>query len=507
MYYGVVMDCPDEVHIDVAVNDDDMAAYLTLRLENGKDFPPLKSDILREALRDRGVMKGIDEKALEDIASGGTLNEKVLVAKAVAPKDGSPGSIYVEVKPKERSTYDRGVDAEKRVDHYGEREGFITYVRAGQVIAGYVPPAKGEPGFTVTGKIIEAEPGKDITFSKCQGKNTKIVGDKLIAEREGILLRDEGTFSVMREIAIDGDLGIKTGSVLLPLEADIDLTIGGDIKSGFTVQCRNIVVYGSVEDATVTAKVLDVKKGIVGTSAKTVTADLVTAGYIAGTRRIKAKYLQVAREISGGSRIEADFVRSSIIQECSVTVKYGVWTDYLFGGNRVWAGVNIEESAEYRAWSARLADIEKTLGEMKEKSLQLLKKEDSVRAMASRMPNNPVVQKEWMKITEAKENIAKAERAKQALEQKIREHMEKMFFDGSAFILVRLGFVKPTDKKSALQPVNELKIRDFSYDKSRPLTPGIFLLKDNAVVHSKEYALKDFQELAEKYRAAAMGTP
>lgn len=492
------------MEININITKDERQAFLTI-ISDGEDKPKeLTVDEIKQTLSEKGVIEGINENILEQICQNRKFDHKFLVAEAIPPEIGENGEIQIKVKLKERPTYDKGVDAERKVDHYGVREDFIKYVKESDILASRIPPTRGTNGFKVTGKKIEGILGKDVSWSDVQGKNTKVVGNDLIAIKEGILKSEGSKLNIEQNIILERDLGIKTGSIILPLEADIEMIIPGDIKSGFKVQCHKITVMGNVEDAKITAKIMEVKRGIVGTSDTPIVVDYLTVGFIIGTRKIKSKFVNVKKEISGGSTIQADFVRSHIIQECSITAKYGVWTDYLYGKNNIWVGIDIYENEEYNNWLQKLEDFDKELKKMKSSSQNLLKKADSVKEMAARMPNNPLVKKEFEKLNEVVNKISNIEKVKEALERKLQLHQDKMYVSGSPFILVKFGFAKKTLTKDQVKPHNNFTIKESSYERSKPLITGLYTLKGEEVTVDTKYNPREINEIVENYKKASV---
>ena len=492
------------MQIDIQIIKDKRKAFLTVIPDEVDTSQVLTIDKLTHALSDKGVTKGLKENVLDQICRNKIFNKKILVADAIPPKTGENGKIQIKIKPKERSTYDKGVDAEKKVDHYGEREGFITYVEENDVLAIRIPPTRGENGFTVTGKLIEGIRGKDIAWLNYQGKNTKIVGNDLIAIIDGVLIKEDSKFNVEQTVMLQQDLGIKTGSIIIPLEADVEIIIPGDIKSGFSAQCKKITVMGNVEDAIVTANMLEVKRGIVGTSDKEIVADYLTTGFIIGTRKIKSKFLDVKKEISGGSTIHTDFLYANIIQECSITARYGVWTKYLYGTNDICVGVDVDEQTEYNKWIEQLDGVDKALLETKESNKSLLKKASSIKEMAKRMPNNPAVKKELDNLIMIEDKISKIEKINEALKRKLQLHQDNMYVSGSSFILVELGFTKNGITKKDVKPVNNFTIKEFSYEKSKPFITGIYTLRNEEVIGEPDYNIQDIKDIMENYRNVSL---
>ncbi|MFC1725323.1 flagellar assembly protein A [candidate division KSB1 bacterium] len=488
------------MEIKIKITDDERKAFLTLVTEENEKPEKITSDELKNALSEKGVNTGIKENILLDICRNKRFNKEYVAAEGIPPQIGENAKIKIAVKSAERSTYDRGVDAAKKVDHYGVREGFIIYVKSGDLLAFRVPPAPGKNGKTVTGKDIEGILGKDISLTKIQGINTKIDGNNIFAAKDGIFNKKENKISVDQIITLPGDLNFATGSVILPLEADIELTVPGDIKSGFKVQCSKITVMGNIEDAQVTAKYLEVKRGIVGKSDLPIVADNLSADFITGSRKIRAKYLEVNKEITGGSKIFANFVRAKIIQECAVTVRYGLWADYLYGNNDILAGVDIDENEEYLVWIRQLKGVEKVINEESLKNRSLLKKEDAIRSMAERMPKTPSIQKELRNLNDLREKLQKFEKIKRVLKERLKLHQQKMYISGSPFILIRYGLTKDMKAKGESKQFNRLYIKEIPFSSSRDQESGLYLLKGQEVVIDPNYNINDITQQAENYK-------
>ena len=489
--------------MEIKISNDERQAFLIITSEDNTP-QELTVDKLKQALEEKGVLKGIKESTLQLICQQKYIGNKYIVAETIPPKTGDNAKIEIKIKPKERSTYDKGVDAEKKVNHYGVTEGFITYVKSGETLATRIPPTRGQKGYTVTGKEIEGILGKDIGWLNFQGENTKVSGNNLIAVKNGVLNKEDSKLNIQQNITLEQDLGIKTGSIILPLEANIEMVVPGDIKSGFTVQCYKITVFGNVEDAKITAKILEVKRGIVGTSDMPIIADNLTTNFIIGKRKIIAKFVDVKREITGGSTIQSDFVHSNVIQECSIIARYGVWTNYLYGSNNILVGVDISESEEYNKWEHQLKGVENALKEMKSSNQQLLKKADSIREMAKRMPNNPSIKNELQKVNEIITKINKIETIKNALEKKLQSHRDKTYISGSPFILVEYGFTKKAMIKDRKKAINNLTIKEISYERSKPLITGLYTLSNDVIIANPKYNINDFKDIMENYKNASL---
>ncbi|MFC1553609.1 flagellar assembly protein A [candidate division KSB1 bacterium] len=484
------------------ISKDEKKAFITVLDEENGARPVIEE--LLDSLNKIGVYKGINEKVLKQICRDKLFNRKYQIASVIPPKKGDNAKIKLITKKKERSSFDKGVNKDIKVDHYGVREDFLTLVRKDQLILKRIPPTQGESGFSVSGKEIPGLFGTDVSWKLLSGNNTYVRDNCLFASIDGALERIEGSFNVKNIITLENDVGLKTGSIILPLDADIELIVPGDVKNGFTVQCRDIKIMGTLGDAKVKAKSLEVNRGIVGTSDLPIMADHIKTGFINGTRRIKSKYIEIKKEATGGCEIHSDFVKSHILQECKIVSKYGVWTKYLFGKNDILVGVDVTQNEKFENWNRQLKGVVNILNETKEKNHGLIKKADKVKAMAKRMPDNPKIKDEVKKTNEVMFKITKLENIKNSLEKEIQKHFKLMYVGGSAFILIEFGFGKKTLETENKKAINNLTIRETTYDRTQPFITGMYTLKNDIVVANSKYNVLDMNKLVENYKEASL---
>ena len=114
---------------------------------------------------------------------------------------------------------------------------------AGQPLARKLPPEHGQPGRTVTGKVIPARNGKDMPTPL--GRNVHMADDgaTLIADINGLVTFIAGKINVEEIFTVPGDVDLKTGNVMF-LGTVI---VQGNVEDGFSVKASgNIEVRGSV---------------------------------------------------------------------------------------------------------------------------------------------------------------------------------------------------------------------------------------------------------------------
>lgn len=234
-----------------------MVAYLSCSLPQG-GAPVQMQDVLQEAAR-KGITVPLDVEAIERTLREGADN--VLIARGQPPVAGENGRLQSLIPAmKEKSP---------RIDENGLADfrelGDIFTVQAGDVLIRRIPATEGIPGHTVTGRVLPAKPGKNITFaSKLEG----VIPDPndpdvLIAAISGCPV------IVKNGVSVDPVYSVK----------NVDLHCGnisymgavhvtGDVHTDMTIKASgDIYVDGTVENAMLEAGGdIIVKGGIIGSS-------------------------------------------------------------------------------------------------------------------------------------------------------------------------------------------------------------------------------------------------
>ena len=129
------------------------------------------------------------------------------------------------------------------VDHYDLR--FVQNVEAGSVIARWVPLDEAAAAGADSRFVSE-----DRQFPAGKGTGIKRdVPDKLYAAVNGSVSYRDGKIVVDESITVPGDVNFHTGNI----NFIGNLTVGGAVRTGFTVQGRDINIQGQVEGARVEA--------------------------------------------------------------------------------------------------------------------------------------------------------------------------------------------------------------------------------------------------------------
>jgi uncharacterized protein (DUF342 family) len=191
---------------------------------------------------------GIKEDFLRDFADRPVYREKVEVAEGIKPIDGRDAYIQYNFETDQsKARLREGING--KVDF--KELNIIQNVVEGQPLAKKIPPEKGTPGKTVTGKRIPAKDGRDTGLPLGKNVHANGDGDTIIADMNGQVVMVKGKINVEPVYTVQGDVNLKTGNIIF-LGAVI---VNGNVEDGFSVKAAgNIEVNGTVAKAELDAE-------------------------------------------------------------------------------------------------------------------------------------------------------------------------------------------------------------------------------------------------------------
>ncbi len=278
----------------VDITDLEMKAYITVN-PPGPGGADLSVDSIKSMLKNNGVVYGVKEDVLESFESDPSYGVVVLAAEGVKPVHGQDARVnyafetdHSKVQLKEKNG---------RVDF--KELNLVQNVVEGQVLAKRVPPDKGSPGRTVTGKVLPAKPGRDAQIDV--GKNVKLSedGSTATAAINGQIMLLAGKISVEPVYVVPGDVNLRTGNILFLGT----VVVKGNVEDGFSVKAAgNIEVMGNVGKCTLDAEGdVIVHQGITGKS----------GGYVKAGQGVWAKFIENAHVEVGGYVVVSDGIINS----------------------------------------------------------------------------------------------------------------------------------------------------------------------------------------------------
>jgi hypothetical protein len=232
--------------VSMDITDGEMKAIVVIS-EPGPGGADISADYLRSFLQSNGAVHGAREDMLAEIETSPRYGRPIVVAEGTRAHDGADGHVAYNFRMERDAVTLKEKDG--RVDFKDISR--VENVVAGQLLARKVPPEAGQPGQTVTGKIIPATRGKDCGLAV--GKNVRLAEDGLsaLAEINGQVLLLGGKINVEPIYTVPGDVNLHTGNILF-LGTVI---VRGNVEDGFSVKAAgNIEVFGSVGKCVVDAE-------------------------------------------------------------------------------------------------------------------------------------------------------------------------------------------------------------------------------------------------------------
>lgn len=196
----------------------------------------LSADILTQALKNHGILTGIDAEAVSicclALRAGRSL-EDFLVAKGALPADACDAFIDYKVQPT-RTVAEYATTDDGGVDYHSAN--LFENVRAGETIAVLQPAVPGKEGRTVKGRALPAAnaPGHVPTMNAGDGVELQNNGAEAVACIDGHVVMTGDSISVSDELCISGDVNHETGNI----DFVGNVVIHGDIYDDFNVRAE-----------------------------------------------------------------------------------------------------------------------------------------------------------------------------------------------------------------------------------------------------------------------------
>ncbi len=278
-----------DASLSAELADSEMKAYL-MAYPPGDGGTDPSFDQVVSFLQMNGVVEGIDQAAIQGFVEDPLYRESILVARGIPPKNGQDARVRYsfDLDPGQVTLK----ETNGRVDF--KELNLVQNVVQGQILARKEEAERGEPGRTVTGKLLPTTDGKDVEMPV--GKNVRLTDDgkSAIAEINGQVVLSAGKIAVEPVHVIAGDVNLRTGNVLFLGT----VLVKGNVDDGFTVKAAgNIEVMGSVGKSNLDAEGdIIVHQGIAGKNASTIRSG----------RSLWAKFVENARVESGDLVVVSD---------------------------------------------------------------------------------------------------------------------------------------------------------------------------------------------------------
>lgn len=419
--------------VKVSVSEDKLTAFVQIPSDPPPSLP-FDEEVLYEALRDAGIVYGIDDEAVSRAATGETPDEKIPVATGTPSKTGDDAWIEFKVDLESDRTPKVGTDG--RIDY--KNIDFLRNAPEGAVLAVKHSRTEGVPGMNVLGKEISAMKGRDKILPI--GSNTYASKDKmqLFAKTDGSIVYTGGRVNIHPISTISGNVSVETGNI----DAIGSLKVCGDIDAGYIVKVGgDLEVSGNVMDATVeVGGNVMVKGGFIGQGKGRIVAQgNVTVRYVESQLIIANGDIHIGGEamnarLMSGNAIYFKSAKSKLVGG-DITARNLIWARDVGNdtGTITVARVGFDPMlmSEYNKAKREIERLETDLARVKEGLLVLIKLE-----MDGKLPEakKPVLEKLRQFQSTAPEQIEAHQKKKAELEQKLKENsVAKIAIEGKAY--------------------------------------------------------------------------
>ena len=240
----------------VRISYDEMEAFLLLPVP-AFDVPYELEEILA-TIKVSGVKFGLDEKKVADMVKEEFYNQECLIARGIAPIDGTDASYTFHFDKNLNKKPTRREDG--TVDYWSIHS--VELVEEGQLIATYNEPIEGSNGMNVKGKVLMAKKGRPLPPLTGKGFVRSEDNKTYTSTTEGKIEMSGNRILISRVHEVQGDVGLKTGNI----DFRGDVVIHGNVPTGAVIKATgSITIDGNVEGCLIEAnKDVIIRGGMLG---------------------------------------------------------------------------------------------------------------------------------------------------------------------------------------------------------------------------------------------------
>lgn len=256
------------------IDERHMWVSLSLNKPEAEEEVTLSADFVVQYLRDNGIVAGIKEEAIEALVEQAPYGKEIIVAEGKQAENGMDG-IYKYLVPLEDTKSKPVVNKDGTVDYANSLK--LAMVEEGDVLAVYVPPTEGVPGWTVLNEEIKPVPGKEPRPLNGKGIVYNKEKKEYTAEFSGRIYKDNKRIIVEKIYVLNGELDLEHGNI----EFNGDVEIRGDVRSGLRIVTEgSIFIHGHVGNCKLKAGGnITIEKGVQGKNG----CEIYAGGDVAGS--------------------------------------------------------------------------------------------------------------------------------------------------------------------------------------------------------------------------------
>ncbi|SJZ80141.1 polymerase [Vibrio cincinnatiensis] len=423
---GIVIAEQRNATVEVVVSEQDMLA--TMVVTGAYGGRGLYGSELVHALAKTYVIKGINKLALKKVlVMSNTLKPGEVFTQPVAQGKEAVQGQDVQFIPLVEDVTTRILAPQKsqgtqKVDM--RNLGETVTIGENEPVMRRKPSTKGEPGYTVLGKVIPAKPGNDAAL--VAGKGTHISPtdpNLLLASLSGMPIIKNKTVDVENALCLN-NVSVATGHV----KFKGSVVIAGDVEPGMIVRATgSITIGGFVESADVQAQGdIEIGKGIIG---HTVFDDEPKTCIVKSGGSIRANYAQFS-ELQASENIQLSVHSMSNSIRCGndlIVLDKNEKQGTLSGGSAKVGGkiiclnlgvegdaaTTVEAFARYGWYKDRITKHKEHYKQAQERTMDVIRRELEFK----KRPKAERTEEEWGEIDQQKLQASEhMERVKEAVE-------------------------------------------------------------------------------------------
>ncbi len=303
---GIIDDKPQGVgenkaiafnNFELKVTPDQMTAYFQL---TGRRTGITRS-VIRNALEERGIVKGIDEDVINKILTDQAGNQPQIIAQG-RKSDPGPDGYYeyffkTEINRQPKVLEDGSLD-------YKDIEWF-EQAKRGQKLAVYHPAEPGPIGYNIFGTEFPAVKGKELPVLTGKGFYRELDEITYISNVDGIVSLEGSKLEVSNLLTL-GDVTAYMGDTRF----DGNVHVTGSVGNGCTITCKeDLIIDGFVEGAVLEAGGNIIMRKGVNAQGK---------GHIKAGGNIEGSFIENANVKAGGNIKVSYCLKSNVESEGTI---------------------------------------------------------------------------------------------------------------------------------------------------------------------------------------------